>query len=157
MKVIVRNTFIGVMLLPMLVGCNLQENSIYNIEDTEPFAPREYYRTHMDKGIIGVALMNYSWVEEELIAEILKHEHVTDAIVLKNKKKYFVAVKPKKFSRKHSSVIEEDLKVIMAGKNVSGEVFTAPRQYRLAKRISVKRRVEPDQSEELMQLFLQKK
>jgi hypothetical protein len=145
------------MLMPLLIGCNFQEDSIYSSKDTEPFAPREYYRTHIDKGIVGVALMNYSFVEEELVADILKHHHVTDAIVLKNKNEYFVAVKPKRFARMHSGKIKEDLQVIMAGKNITGEVYTEPSKYRLAKKLSIKRRVQPEVHEQLMELFLQKK
>jgi hypothetical protein len=147
------------LLLPILISCTSFEHSIYKIDkQDEPFAPREYYRAHqMSNDSMGVALMHSALVEEGILSEILSHKHINDAVVLKKKEKYFIAVKPKRFSRNESETIKNDIRAIMANKDISVEVFTQPSHYRLAKQISKKRSINFQKRDEIMDKFLQKK
>ncbi|OZM57777.1 hypothetical protein CIB95_05270 [Lottiidibacillus patelloidae] len=154
-----KTILIMVLILPVLISCETFEQSIYKIDDQEkPFAPREYYRaSQMNNISMGVALMNSSLVEEGILSEILSHKHINDAVVLRQKDKYYIAVKPKRFSRPHSEMIKSELTAIMANKDIAVEVFTKPRHYRLAKQLSKKRSVNPQKREEILDKFLQKK
>jgi hypothetical protein len=142
----------------LLGGCDALNHSIYKKQEGIAFKSREYYRTHLSKGFIGIAIANELEEHKQMKKKVLSHSYVRDAVILRDKDKVMIAVKPEPFARVHKHEITRQLKSIMKKDgNIACEVFVQPEKYRLAKKIQLTRKSQSNYNQTMLRKLLEEK
>jgi hypothetical protein len=122
-----------ILILFQLTGCF--NDSVYKKDKDSPvFQPREYYRKHISFSETGV--FNASSLAEEMKDEITKDALVKHAIVVKQDKKYLVAIEIKAYHQKKAESLSKQYKIYWEEKwKIPVEVTFTPKDYRKAQRL----------------------
>lgn len=122
-----------ILILFQLTGCF--NDSVYKKDKDSPvFQPREYYRKHISFSETGV--FNASSLAEEMKDEITKDALVKHAIVVKQDKKYIVAIEIKAYHQKKAESLSKQYKKYWEEKwKIPVEVTFTPKDYRKAQRL----------------------
>jgi hypothetical protein len=116
-----------------LVSCTARDGS------QEALLPREYYRSIISNGDIGVALSRRGDDVNGIIPLLIEHEKISEAIYLTHEGETFIGVRLKPYYRQGSHQVIQEVSELST--IATSNIIEDPRKYRILERLSKQKQI----------------
>ncbi len=117
----------------LLTGCTAKG------EDDFSLLPREYYRSIISVDEIGAAFSKRQEAVELLVPIIIKHESISDAVLITHEGETIVGLRLKPYYRHGSGDVIEEISLLTAIEVAN--IIDDPRKYRILERLSKEKKL----------------